>query len=303
MKGTMYLGSMDHTPSEQLGDPQLWHTTVLALSEGGEHWELAADIARQIMCRNDTLKKWSGRRRRGYKQDFERALKERIAAYPVHVRAISAQGKTIMACLDHMLQELSLGERVRQCNRNGKSYLEFGPFQNIAFDASTAAKLKMRSTPVNFLVAERQGIPLVFMAHFLLRMHRHVLALIQNDRPELDWIDWQLMPNKFPGDIEGPMAKLFHAIMSGAAHARLVMGNIRVVTLVDSRADHGSRLCDNLAGLLSQSLKSNEISLDEPQPYGLGASFLGNLGSTVTDGSQTDVVRHDFFLLHLPLMS
>ena len=56
MKSTMYLGSMDHTPSEQLGDPQLWHTTVLALSEGGEHWELAADIARQIMCRNNTLK-------------------------------------------------------------------------------------------------------------------------------------------------------------------------------------------------------------------------------------------------------
>jgi len=264
---------MDHTPSEQLGDPQLWHTTVLVLSEGGEHWELASDIARQMMCKNDTLKKWSGRLSRRYKQDFERALKERIAAYPVHVRAISAQGRTITTCLDHMVQELGLNGLVQQCNRNGKSYLEFGPFQQILFDASAEAELNMRTVPKNFLLAERQGIPLVFMAHFLFRMHRHVLALIQDDHPELDWIDWQLMPNKFPGDIGGPMAKLFHAIMSGATHARLVMGNIRVVTLADSKDDHGSYLCDNLAGLLSQRLESNEIGLIEPQQFSLGASF------------------------------
>ena len=270
----MYLGSMDHTPSEQLGDPQLWHTTVLVLSEGGEHWQLARDIARQIMCKNDTLKKWSGRRRREYKQDFERALKERLMVYPVHVRAISAQGKTIVASFGHMIQELGLNGRVRQCNRNGKSFLEFGPFRKISLVACTEAEVIKRSVPANFLIAERQGIPLVFLAHFLLRMHRHVLTLVRNDHPELDWIDWQLSPNKFPGDIEGPMAKLFHAIMSGAAHARLVMGNIRVMTFVDSGGDHGSLLCDNLAGLLSQKLKSSEIRLDEPQPYGLGASIF-----------------------------
>ena len=32
-----YIGSMDHSPSEQLGAPDDWHTTVLILSEAGQH--------------------------------------------------------------------------------------------------------------------------------------------------------------------------------------------------------------------------------------------------------------------------
>ncbi len=39
-KITMLLGSLDHTPSEQLSDDlSQWHTTALVMSEGGEHWQ------------------------------------------------------------------------------------------------------------------------------------------------------------------------------------------------------------------------------------------------------------------------
>lgn len=274
MKITMYLGSMDHTPSEQLGDPQQWHTTVLILSEGGEHWDLATDIARQIGCNNNSLKKWSGKRATGYKREFERAFTEYIVTYPVHIRAISAQGKTITGCFDHMVQELGLNGLVRRLSRNGKQHLEYGPFLRVSTEGTVEGKLSRRFEPASFSVPERQGIPLLFIAHFLVRMHRQVLAVVQEDRPELEWVDWQLMPNKFPGDIKGPMAQLFHAIMSGAAHARLAMGNIRVVTFVDSRADHGSVLSDNLAGLLARKLELKETNPDLPKSRGSGASFF-----------------------------
>ena len=70
------------------------------------------------------------------------------------------------------------------------------------------------------------------------------------------------------------MAQLFHAIMSGATHARRSMGNIRVMTFQDSREDHGSVLSDNLAGLLAQKLENNETNLDVPKFTGSGASFF-----------------------------
>jgi hypothetical protein len=274
IKITMCLGSMDHTPSEQLGDPQQWHTTVLILSEGAEHWDLATDIARKIGCKDETLKKWAGKRAARYRREFECAFTECVTAYPVHIRAISAQGKTITSCFDHMSQELGLRALVRRLSSNDKPYLEFGPFLRISIEGTVDGKLKERPEPANFIVSERQGVPLIFMAHFLFRMYRQILTIIQRHRPEIEWVDWQLMPNKFPGDIDGPMAQLFHAMMSGAAHARLIQGDIRVVMFAESRVDHGSVLADNLAGLLAQKLENNETDLCLPEFRRRGASFF-----------------------------
>jgi hypothetical protein len=106
-----------------------------------------------------------------------------------------------------------------------------------------------------FEVAERQALPLIFICHFVLRMHQQLMLTIRERRPELEWIDWQLMPNKFPGDVNGPMGVLFHAIMSGAAYRQLVAGNVRIVTIDKSNDDLGSSLADNIAGLLADKLE------------------------------------------------
>jgi hypothetical protein len=51
---------MDHSPTEQLGhDPQQWHTTVIILSEGGEHFHLAKAIAENLGLKDGQLRKWS----------------------------------------------------------------------------------------------------------------------------------------------------------------------------------------------------------------------------------------------------
>ena len=54
----LYTASMDHSPSEQLSGAG-WHTTVLVLSAGVEHAQLARDIARTLRPRVGKLTKWS----------------------------------------------------------------------------------------------------------------------------------------------------------------------------------------------------------------------------------------------------
>jgi hypothetical protein len=73
-KIAMYLGSMDHSPTEQLGeDPQQWHTTVIILSEGGEHFNLAKAIAQNLGLTDGRLKKWSRNPSYRKKGQFEAA--------------------------------------------------------------------------------------------------------------------------------------------------------------------------------------------------------------------------------------
>src|ERR1700730_1736211 len=99
---TMYLGSMDHSPSEQLVDPEGWHTTALILTETGAHFELAT---RLLECTNNVPKKWSKSSLR-HKESFESVLATGLDG--VHIRAISAQGKMIETSFEHMISELGL---------------------------------------------------------------------------------------------------------------------------------------------------------------------------------------------------
>ena len=258
-KFAMMIGSLDHSPSEQLGDPSVWHTTVLVLSSGNEHSGLATEIAAGMRPPLNHLPRWSRRRERS-KREFERLLWERLAAYPVHVRAISAQATVISSSEMHFLKEMLLAESVQWLTKNGKTYLRFGPFNKMY--AGEDGLPMIDTQPLFFEIPSVQGIPLIFICHFLLRMHRDILARVEQTDPNIQWIDWQIMPNKFPGDINGPMGTLFNVIMSGAARAKLVAGNMRVVLLNDSKDDLGSQLADNIAGLLAEQLASGERKID-----------------------------------------
>jgi hypothetical protein len=257
VKITMYLGSMDHSPSEQLGELDQWHTTVVVLSEGGEHWGLAEDLARRLNCNDGQLRKWS--RNPSYRKNgtFETSLIEAIRNRPVYVRAISAKGHTIRACLPHFTQELRLQGLVTEFFKNERTYLRFGPFTRVTIEGVENSDLITRSEPHKIEIVEHQALPLLFISHFVLRTHQALMPIIRKDRPELEWIDWQLMPNKFPGDHKGPMGSLFHAIMSGATNARLVAGNVRIATFDKAKDDLGSALADNIAGLFTEKLNGD----------------------------------------------
>jgi hypothetical protein len=254
---------MDHSPSEQLGEPNDWHTTVLILSEGGQHFDAAKDVASRLGCRNGLLSKWS--KNPSYRREgtFGAALTDALPLHDVFVRVICAQGRTISQSYPHMIAQLGLNGLVASFFKNEKPYLRFGPFTRVS-----------DSEPVFFDIIERQAIPLIFISHYLLRMHQQLMPIIKKQRPEIDWVDWQLMPNKFPGDVAGRMASLFHAIMSGAAHRRLVAGTMRVMTFNDAKADVGSSFADNIAGWVSEELDKNPGGLDFPLT---GDSFAGEI--------------------------
>ena len=251
---TMFIGAMDHSPSEQLtGDPDCWHNTVLVLSEGGEHWKLAGEIASRVN-NNSNLSKWAGRRD-SYKQRFEEALAELIASYPVYVRAVSAQERVIEASVSHMIGELGLSGHVRTFEKNGKPYVGFGPFLKGKYGVKPED-----FDEVSYELPRNQALPLIFICHFVLRMHQKLLPLLKTARPELEWLDLQLMPNKFPGGIDGPMASLFYAIMSLASPERIA-GTFRMMTLHESKGDAGNELADNIAGLLKDKIESGDREL------------------------------------------
>ena len=265
-KITMYIGSMDHSPSEQLRQPNDWHTTVLILSEAGQHDDAAKDVASRLDCRDGLLGKWSRNPPYRRKGTFSAALADALPRHDVFVRVICAQGRTISESYPHMIQQLGLTGLVETFVRNEKPYLKVGRFLRMDPERN--------SEPVYLDILERQAIPLIFICHFLLRTHQQLLPVIRKQRPEIEWVDWQLMPDKFPGDVSGPMGSLFHAIMSGAAHARLVAGTIRVMTFNHAKDDIGSSFADNIAGWVSEELANHPEGMDFPT---IGDAFAGEV--------------------------
>jgi hypothetical protein len=255
-KITMYIGSLDHSPSEQLRQPNDWHTTVLILSEAGQHDDAAKDVAGRLECRDGLLGKWSKNPPYRRKGTFGAALADALPQHDVFVRVICAQGRTISESYPHMIQQLGLSGLVETFVRNEKPYLKFGPFIRV--------KYGFDPEPAYFDIVERQAVPLIFICHFLLRMHQRLMPIIRKQRPEIEWVDWQLMPNKFPGDIKGPMGSLFHAIMSGATQQRLVAGSMRVMTFNNAKDDVGSSFADNIAGWASEQISKYPGRLDFP---------------------------------------
>lgn len=247
----MLLGSMDHSPSEQLvGDPDCWHHTVSIFSEGGEHWELAGEIAQRVKG-SSNLSKWAGRKGR-YKREFEAALADSIGKYPVFLTAISAQEGIIEASVDHMIYELGLSGHVQTFEKNDKPYVTFGPFLKGKYGID-----RENFSEVSFELPRNQALPLIFICHFVLRTHQKLLASLRVTRSELKWLDLQLMPNKFPGGIDGRMASLFDAIVSLTSPEHIA-GNVRIVTFLESKGDAGNELADNIAGLLRDKTESGD---------------------------------------------
>jgi hypothetical protein len=233
--------------------------SVLALSREGEHFKLAADLAEAMQRKGSPLKRWTGRGSK-YARDFEMQLGHLLDASGTFVEAVSAKGAVIANCFDELLKQLRLESAASRFTKNGKPYLKFGPFTGLSFDTGTPRPIP---EPIWFELPETQAIPLIFICHFLIFAHQRLMPLIQSMEPGVEWIDWQLTPNKFPGDINGPMAGLFSAIVGGAPHARLVAGSLRVFFFNESKQDAGSILADNVAGMLAKKLINGNRRIGE----------------------------------------
>lgn len=262
----MLLGSLDHAPSEQLQDDLLkWHTTALVLSEGGEHWQQLPEALASRIGQNGNLLKWSGRNRVSYRSKFQTQFFDCLSDYPVHVRVVSAQGSTIKDFFPTILSDLGITASVQKINSGNKAQLQFGPFIRSTYGGV--------AEPWTCRLPERQAIPLLFICFFLLRTHRTIMSIIQTEQPAVDWIDWQLMHNKFPGDVHGAMGSLFGAIMKGSTRAGAIFGNMLIGTFNKSKSDRGNLLADNIAGYFADKMRRGSREISEVPNKKKGSSF------------------------------
>lgn len=240
---------MDHSPSEQLGSADAWHTTALILSVSGEQWRLGDTVAEAMGIQSGHLKKWS-KCKPSQKKRFETEFFKTLASSSMYVAAISAQASTIEATFDHMISELGLTGLLVPLQRNDKPYLEFGPFLKLEADSST--------TEVRFPIHRAQALALVFITHFIARMHQKLLAQLNQEDPGVEWMDWQISADKLAGGLEGRMSSLFFALMGLLPQAKIVSGNLRGHTHLDG--DQGTDLADNIAGMLQDGMSLNPAS-------------------------------------------
>ncbi|OYX45738.1 MAG: hypothetical protein B7Y90_18345 [Alphaproteobacteria bacterium 32-64-14] len=258
--------SLDHSPSEQLGDDDAWHTSTAVLSKGNEHWEFSKMLATRLGMRDRRLRKWSGGRgNQSYRRKFEEEFFPLVADSQLHVRAVSADARTIRAMRSAFLDELEMRALVRE-SADRANYLTFGPFTRI--------NDKFEQVDVRYDIHARRADYLVFLCWWLVGVHRGTMKLEKQYNPALECLDWFMVPNKFAGGVNGDMAIIFRAIMATTAARGLIAGNVRISTINDSKQDEGSALADNLAGYLNHRLVAGDGGPPQPALAGAGSSFL-----------------------------
>jgi hypothetical protein len=249
-----YLAFMDHSITEQLtGRADAWHTTVIALSEGGEVSNLANRIAQGIFPAKPHLRKWSdgrGASKQRYHEAFSRELARHLPLAKVYLLATSATETTITKNREQLLQELGMADISQEIIRpSGRVVLRVGPFVH-----------KELGTDHYFELPLNRAIMIVWIAHFVSRMHRMLRLQLQNAQPEPVIVDWFFYHDKFAGDSPdtSPATSFFQTLVSG----NISNGNVRSGFFVQSDTVDADLLADNLAGLINNSCETNNRSQD-----------------------------------------
>lgn len=236
----LYIVSMDHCPSEQLTGED-WHTTVLVLSAGMEHAELARRLAQRLRPRMGTLTKWTNATG-AYRRNFLKEFFKELAVYPVCVLGLSAQESSIWKSVSHFIRELGLDGRYQRTEGHGKgAKVSLGPLVR----ASTGETF----TPV---LSEKRAAMCLFVAHFVLRMHRHMYEAVNASSPDRpSHVNWNFFGDRFPGPPDGDMALMFQILsVLDRSTGRILWGHFTEGDVVET-----DLLADNLAGVLNEAAR------------------------------------------------
>jgi len=242
----LYIVSMDHSPSEQLGGA-LWHTTALILSRAMEHSSLARNLARQLRPRTGTLTKWRNATR-AYRRRFLDEFIRELESLPVYAFAISATEASISSSLDHFVTELGLAAHYRRVEEEGgTAKIRLGPFVR----ASTGETAEV-------ILSQNRAAMCLFVGHFILRMHRRMYDAANSDRPEdPGHINWNFYGDKFPGPPGGDMDLMFQILVGlHRGSGRILWGYFTESDTVET-----DLLADNVAGALNHIAARRESSL------------------------------------------
>ena len=232
----LYIVSMDHSPSEQLTGED-WHTTVLVLSSGVEHSEIARRIAQRLRPNTEKLTKWVNASR-AYRRNFLNEFFNQLASFPVYVFALSAQETTIWKSITHFIKELGLDKYYhRSQGSNKKVSITLGPFLKAP-----------NGEPSTLILSEKRAVMCLFISHFVLRMHRQMYEAINaSSRNDPGHVNWNFYGDKFPGPQGEDMDPMFQILSNLDRNTgRIAWGYFKQGDTVES-----DLLADNLAGLLN----------------------------------------------------
>ena len=243
-----YLAFMDHSITEQLvDDPLAWHTSAIALAEGGEVSELAQRIAEGIFPQSPRLRKWSDGRgdgKRRYRLAFARELARHLPSSNVYLFATSATEATITQNRQHVSHELGIGHMYHEAPGPRRTpLLRVGPFTHRETGAEHYFTL-----PLN------RALMVAWIAHFVARMHRLFHLQLQQTHATPVSVGWFFYLDKFAGDSPdaSPGISFFQTLVSG----NIANGNIRSGFFAQSDTVDADLFADNLAGLLNASRRA-----------------------------------------------
>ena len=235
-----FFGSMDHSVSEQLtGQSSLWHTSVVVLSENGQHLEdLANSIGRMVNPRTPGLKKWKKTKNR---RKYLAALGAALRGSEIIIFAISATEDCIVHNENLLISELGLRDLcAEETTPAGKTLIKIGPYTDRRSGADHFFKL-----------SKNRALMILWIAHFVARAHQQMEKSLKTQHADLFSLDWFLYIDKFAGDNVGQAngTQLFQTLVQ-----RSIMGagNIRVAFFNDSGTVSSDLLADNIAGLFNE---------------------------------------------------
>jgi len=233
-----FLGFMDHSISEQLtGNPSAWHTTAMVMSEGAGCGTLASAIAARCSRSRTRLRKWNGTKQGSYRDQFADALADNLPSSGVSILASSATEEVIRRNERLIIRDLGLDSLyTTSASGGGRLTSRIGPFVR-------------RDTHEDhwFEMPEKQAIMVLWVAHFVGRMHSLMAGQFRKSGVDLFSLDWlPLYIDRFPGQYANSTS-LFQTLVSDLSYRD---GNIRVAYFTASPA-HESIFADNVAGLFN----------------------------------------------------
>ncbi|WP_447986556.1 hypothetical protein [Nitrospira sp. Nam74] len=169
-------------------------------------------------------------------------LKE-LSLVPVCVLAISASELSIWDSVNHFVKELELEGYYQHIHTPDKcTKVALGPF----IRASTGEK-------VTVTLSENRAAMCLFVAHFVLRMHKRMYEAVNANSPDgPSHVNWNFYGDKFPGPRGSNMELMFQILSClDRQTGRILWGYFE-----DSDKIASDLLADNLAGALNQASKT-----------------------------------------------
>jgi len=235
----LFIASLDHSPTEQLIGEK-WHTSALILSAAVEHSALAHElgkIANPLTCK---LTKWT-RANSHYKKRFCASLMSSLDRHRVMILAISATEQSIVASEEHFIKELGGSQFYRRHVLDGRTRVSIGPLVN----ARTGEKH-------NVELPENQAPMVLFIVHFLTRMHQEVQVALSADTPMC--VTWNFFADKPPNGAGGAFNGALEMLLGFSNPG----GALRWGYFLQGDEVETDLLADNVAGLLNEIMRVPE---------------------------------------------